>query len=90
MFARLPRLFWIECTLAVAAALASALSLLSPRWIEMMSDFDPDSRGGLVEHLIVVAFAASFLILSWAARHNWRAARRRWLVACQAEGDRVG
>jgi hypothetical protein len=66
--------FWLEVGAGIACALSAVLTLVSKEWIEIVFGVDPDQGSGALEWSITAALAASALILSWAARREWRTA----------------
>ena len=67
--------FWVEAGLAALCALLAILTLFTRDWIEALTGFDPDNHNGLFEWMIVVALALVCILLSIAARADWRRLR---------------
>lgn len=63
--------FWAELTLAATSALASALTIAIPDWIERIFGIDPDHHGGLLEAAIVAGLLAATLLFGLLARSEW-------------------
>jgi hypothetical protein len=66
--------FWVEAVAACLAASLAVLTLFRRDWIEAIFGFDPDRHGGSVEWAIVAGLFAFFLVLTLAARAEWRRA----------------
>jgi hypothetical protein len=64
--------FWIESTLAAAAAIMCLVTLIWHDWIELLSGIHPDSDDGSFEAVIVCAFAILALSMSLLARAEYR------------------
>jgi len=67
--------FWVEVGLASLCGLLAALTLLWRDWIEAFTGFDPDHHNGSVEWMIVTGFFFHCVIVSFAARAEWRRPR---------------
>jgi hypothetical protein len=67
--------FWIEVSLAAAAGLLAAVTLLTREWIELVFGVDPDAGSGGLEWLLVALTAATAVAFALAARLEWRQAR---------------
>jgi len=68
--------FWTELALGIASAVATIVTLVAKDWIEIVFRVDPDQHNGSLEWLIVLAFAASTLLLLAAAVREWRLSDR--------------
>ncbi len=64
--------FWIEAGLAALSGLLGVLTLFTRDWIEALTGFDPDKHNGSFEWAIVAAPLLVCLLLSIAARADWR------------------
>ena len=67
--------FWVEVGLAALCALLAILTLFTRDWIEALTGFDPDNHNGSFEWMIVAALALVCILLSIAARADWRRLR---------------
>ena len=67
--------FWVEAGLAAMCALLAILTLFTRDWIEALTGFDPDNHNGSFEWMIVAALALVCILLSIAARADWRRLR---------------
>jgi hypothetical protein len=67
--------FWVEAGLAALCALLAILTLFTRDWIEALTGFDPDNHNGSFEWMIVAALALVCILLSVAARADWRRLR---------------
>ena len=67
--------FWVEAGLAGLCALLAILTLFTRDWIEALTGFDPDNHNGSFEWMIVAALALVCILLSIAARADWRRLR---------------
>jgi len=68
----LPPRFWIEVAAAVICALAVAITLSSPQWIEAVFHVDPDEGSGALEWTVVVVLCVFALGFVAAAGFEWR------------------
>jgi hypothetical protein len=66
--------FWIEVTLAVMAAVLTAITAIVPDWIERLTDARPDSGAGELEWMLALIPAVIAVGLGFAARREWRRA----------------
>jgi hypothetical protein len=66
----------IEFSIAAAAIIFLAASLVSPDWIEKTLGVAPDNGDGGIEWGAAFVAAAVFLAMSWLARRDWRASTR--------------
>jgi hypothetical protein len=64
--------FWIEAGLATLSGLLGVLTFFTREWIEALTGFDPDMHNGSFEWAIVIALFLACLVLSIAARADWR------------------
>ena len=69
-------LFWIESVGAMLCGALALLTLVSKDWIEFFFRVDPDSHSGSFEWLVVGVAVTLTLVLSLAARHEWRHSMR--------------
>lgn len=67
--------FWIEVALASLCGFLAVLTLIWRDWIEALTGFDPDRHSGSFEWIIVVGFVLAGVLVSFAARAEWRAIR---------------
>ena len=71
--------FWVEAGLAALQAAAGTyaplFTLFTGDWIEALTGFDPDNHNGSFEWMIVAALALVCILLSIAARADWRRLR---------------
>ena len=67
--------FWVEAGLALLSGCLALLTLFTRDWVEALTGFDPDQHDGSFEWMIVFGLFAAFLILSLAARAEWRRPR---------------
>jgi hypothetical protein len=71
-----PRLrFTLELLTAAVAIVFLVASLISPDWIERITDFAPDNDSGGFEWGLSLGAVAVFVVASWLARREWRAFR---------------
>ncbi|MFZ0797594.1 MAG: hypothetical protein WCA13_12730 [Terriglobales bacterium] len=70
----LPAIYWVEAFLAAFAALAAAVTALTPDWIERILSLDPDNYSGSLEWKLVVALFLAAALLSALALRNRRTA----------------
>src|SRR4051812_36231104 len=71
------RRFWWEAALATLTGLLLVLTLITPQWIEVLFDVDPDGGSGALEWAVVGALAAVAAGLSLTAWLEWRRAGPR-------------
>jgi hypothetical protein len=64
--------FWIESGCAVLSGLLGLLTLVWPDWIEELTGWNPDQRGGAAEWLIVALLAVVAAGSALLARVEWR------------------
>jgi hypothetical protein len=64
--------FWVEAGLAALSGFLAILTLFSRDWIEALTGFDPDNHDGSFEWAIVAALFLACMLLSIAARADWR------------------
>ena len=68
--------FWVEAGLAALCALLGHSHASSPgTGSEALTGFDPDNHNGSFEWMIVAALALVCILLSIAARADWRRLR---------------
>ena len=67
--------FWIETALASFCGILAVLTLITRDWIEALTGYDPDQHDGSVEWTIVIGLAFVCVLLSFAARAEWRRSR---------------
>ncbi len=87
----MPKRFWLEVALFIAATAVVSSTLLGPNWIETVLGLDPDRGSGFFEWLIaggpaVVALAFAVATLSVAVA---RAERRRTRATAKARAVAV-
>ncbi len=63
----------LQACLGVAALALACLTVLMPTWIEALTGWDPDRRGGGAEWLIAGVLALSAAAAALAARRRLRA-----------------
>ena len=76
--------FWIEVFLAACSAVATALSIVWPQWIEAIFEESPDGGDGSAERLVAVVFLAATVLFSWLARKEWRRSAKEHAMASGA------
>lgn len=64
--------FWVEAGLAALCGFLGILTIFTRDWIEAVTGFDPDNHNGSFEWVIVAALFLVCLLLSIAARADWR------------------
>ena len=67
--------FWVEAGLAALCGFLGILTLFTRDWIEALTGFHPDNHNGSFEWMIVAALALVCILLSIAARADWRRLR---------------
>jgi hypothetical protein len=67
--------FWVEAGLATLCGFLAILTLFTRDWIEALTGFDPDNHNGSFEWMIVAALFLVCILLSFAARADWRRLR---------------
>jgi len=67
--------FWIEAGLASLCGLLAVLTLFWQDWIEGLTGFDPDEHSGSFEWTIVAGLVLACVVVSLAARAEWRRPR---------------
>ena len=67
--------FWVEAGLAALCGFLAILTLFTRDWIEALTGFDPDNHNGSFEWGIVAALFLVCILLSIAARADWRRLR---------------
>jgi predicted membrane channel-forming protein YqfA (hemolysin III family) len=68
-------LFWIEVAVASLCGFLAVLTIFSRDWIEALTGYDLDQHDGSVEWMMVVGLALVCILLSLAARTEWRRSR---------------
>jgi hypothetical protein len=69
---KLRRRFWAEIVLAASSGILSAITVVWPDWIEMITGWDPDQHSGSVEWIIASGlFSAAVTTLAMATL-EWR------------------
>jgi hypothetical protein len=77
--------FWIETVLALFSALLFLVTLIWRDWIEAIFGVSPDAHNGVVEWVVVAAFAGVTWILAIRARLEWHGSIERRVSATPAE-----
>ncbi|MEP6967084.1 MAG: ABC transporter permease [Pseudomonadota bacterium] len=67
--------FWVEAGLASLCGFLSVLTLVRRDWIETLTGFDPDHHIGSFEGMILAGLFLVCVLVSLAARAEWRRAR---------------
>ena len=67
--------FWVELGLAALCGLLAILTLFTQDWIEVLTGFDPDQHDGSFEWAIVAGLFVVCVVLTFAARAEWRRPR---------------
>jgi hypothetical protein len=62
----------VEVVLAIVFALLAVATIVDPRWIEQLLQFDPDNGSGDAEWLITAAFGMASLVTSVLASRDVR------------------
>jgi hypothetical protein len=75
MDGKVRRRFWPESAAAVIAAGLAVLTAVRPDWIERLTGQAPDNGNGLLELYLTAGFAIAAVLLTIAARIEWRRAR---------------
>lgn len=71
---------WVEGGLAALTGFLAVLTLFTRDWIEALTGFDPDNHSGSFEWVIVAMLLLVCILLSIAARANWRRLRSSTLT----------
>lgn len=74
----MPRSILTKSAVAVVAVVLALFTAVDPVWVEWLAHVDPDRGSGILEWVIVVAFALAAVIAGSAAGSDfrrWRAAR---------------
>ena len=71
--------FWFELALASFSGFLTVLTLFWRDWIEALLMFDPDHGDGSVEWMIVAGLFLVCVLVSLAARAEWRRPRPLWV-----------
>jgi DNA-binding NarL/FixJ family response regulator len=64
--------FWVEAGLSALCGFLAVLTLFNHPWIEALGGFNPDNNNGSFEWAIVTALFLVCILLSIAARADWR------------------
>ena len=64
----------LEAITAIVSAIAVALTLISPTWIEGLTGIDPDRHNGVAEWLIVAIQFLITITMMMQAKKHWRPA----------------
>jgi hypothetical protein len=64
--------FWVEAGLAASSGFLAILTLFTRDWIEALAGFDLDNNNGSFEWTIVASLFLACILLSIAARADWR------------------
>ena len=67
--------FWVESALATLCGFFGVLTLFSRDWIEALTGLDPDNHNGSIEWMIVSGLFLICVVVSVAARVEWRRPR---------------
>ncbi len=67
--------FWLESALALLCGVLAVITLVWRDWIEALTGFDPDHHSGALEWTIVVVLLVLFVVITRAARIEWRRLR---------------
>jgi DMSO/TMAO reductase YedYZ heme-binding membrane subunit len=67
--------FWLECALASVCGLLAVVTLVWRDWIEVRTGLDPDHHSGALEWAILAVLLVQFVVITGAARVEWRRAR---------------
>jgi hypothetical protein len=67
--------FWLESALASLCGLLALVTVLRRDWIEAVTGFDPDRHSGALELASVVVLLVLFVVMTRAARLEWRRLR---------------
>ncbi|MBB5502185.1 ABC transporter permease [Paraburkholderia sp. MM5384-R2] len=68
---KLTKRFWLECSLAVVSGAALIVTLIWPRWIEMIFGVEPDVGNGSAEWGVTIGLAVFTTLLVTLARREW-------------------
>jgi hypothetical protein len=72
--------FWAEAGLAFLCCFLAVLTVFSHDWIETIFGVDPDHGSGSVEWLVVAGLLVAGVLVSAAARVEWRRPRGADLI----------
>lgn len=64
--------FWFEAAASSACAVLFVVTLVWPRWIEILFHADPDHGSGQLEWLILLVSLTASVLASVLARREWR------------------
>jgi hypothetical protein len=70
---QLRRRFWLEVSAAGACIALSLVTVITPRWIELLFGVDPDGGSGAIEWAFVASALLASVTLSALAQREWRA-----------------
>lgn len=63
--------FWVEAAICAAGTCLLIATLVSPAWIEVIFNIDPDAGSGALEWAVVAAAALTSALMFAAARIEW-------------------
>ena len=69
---RLPMRLWVEAALGLISATLLTLTLLAPRWIELLFGTAPDAGNGSAEWGLALSLAACSVVMFGFAGRTWR------------------
>ena len=64
--------FWFETAASSACAVLFVVTLVWPRWMEILFQADPDHGSGQLEWLILLVTLTTSVLASVLARREWR------------------
>jgi hypothetical protein len=71
MVSKLTKRFWLEFSLALVSGTALIVTLIWPRWIEMVFGIEPDAGDGSTEWGITIGLSVATMLLLMLARRDW-------------------